>query len=132
MPYLRRFFKNTNMHWCIVLLFGNALLPDHTAPHRYTAAPVTPLAGAIALFETLKNQSRGNIVNRSTLLREVETRIAGLKEDNDDLDDLALQFDETETGRQFIAAWNQAGIIVDAGRGPGTGTPTTPVTPTQN
>ena len=72
---------------------------------------------AIALFDGLKNQPRGNIVNRSTIGREVETRVAGLMEDNADLDDLALQFDETEAGQQFIAAWKQAGIILDAGQG---------------
>ena len=109
---------------------GTAALTDADAAKRgVTAARVSALTGAIALFDGLKNQPRGNIVNRSTILREVETRVAGLMEDNADLDDLALQFDETEVGQQFIAAWQQAGVIVDAGHGPGYGQPETPVTP---
>lgn len=113
---------------------GTAALPDPDAAKRgVTAARVTALTGAIALFDGLKNQPRGTIVNQSTLLREVETRIAGLMEENRDLDDLALQFDGTAAGLQFISAWKQAGIIVDAGHGPGPGygipTPVTPPTP---
>ncbi len=108
---------------------GTTALTDPDASKRgVTAARVSGLSGAITLYDGLKNQPRGTIVNRSTLLREIETRIAGLMEDNADLDDLALQFDGTEAGHQFIAAWKQAGIIVDAGHGPGE-TPTTPVTP---
>ena len=83
---------------------------------------------AIYLFNNLKNQPRCKIVNRSTILREVETRVADLMEDMADLDDLALQFDGTEAGRQFIEAWKQAGLILDAGHGPGQ-PPTPPVTP---
>lgn len=110
---------------------GTAALTDPTAADRgVTAARVSALNGAIVLFNNLKNQPRGNIVNRSTILREVETRVAGLREDMADLDDLALQFDGTATGRQFIEAWKQAGIILDAGHGPGYGQPPTPpVTP---
>ncbi len=99
---------------------GNTLRRYVIASRRYVA---------IALFDGLKNQPRGNIVNRSTILREVETRVAALTETNADFDDLALQFDETEAGKQFIAAWKQAGTIVDAGHGHGD-TPATPVTPT--
>jgi hypothetical protein len=52
-------------------------------------------------------------VNRSTLLWEVETDIAALVQQVNDIDDLALQFDGTEAGKRFIEAWKRARIIVD-------------------
>jgi hypothetical protein len=73
------------------------------------------------------NTPRGQIVNRSALLREVETDTAALVAFVSDMDDLAVQFDGTEEGRRFIEAWKRARIIVDAGHGPGT--PTPPPTP---
>jgi len=59
----------------------------------------------------------GKIMNRSTLLREVETETAGLLEDVSDLDDLVLQFAGGEAGRRFIEAWKGARIVVDSGVG---------------
>lgn len=90
-----------------------------------TAARIAALTAAIATYETLRNQPRGQIVNRTTHLRDLATRVAALMEATHDLDDLALQMDTTEAGRLFIAAWKQARIIVDAGHGP-----TTPPVPT--
>ena len=76
------------------------------------------------------NLPRGEIVNRSALLREVDTDTAALVEDVSDMDDLAIQFDGTEAGRRFIEAWKRARIIVDTGGGHGgTDTPPTPPTP---
>ena len=86
------------------------------------------LTTAIEAFKTLLNHPRGQIVNRSTLLKEVETDTAALLDDLRDLDDLVLQFDGTETGKHFIQAWEKARIIVDAGHGPGT--PPAPPAPT--
>ncbi len=94
-----------------------------------TPARVAALTAAIGSFSGLMNAPRGQIVNRSTLLREVETETAGLMEDVSDLDDLVLQFDGTEAGRRFIEAWKRARIIVDAGGG-GNGDKPTPPTPT--
>lgn len=95
-----------------------------------TAARVAALTAAIGSFSGLMNAPRGQIVNRSTLLREVETETAGLLEDVNDLDDLVLQFDGTEAGRRFIEAWRRARIIVDAGGGGGaTPTPPAPTPP---
>jgi len=51
---------------------------------------------------------RGQIVNRSALLREVETDVAALVESVSDMDDLAVQFDGTEAGRRFVEAWTRA------------------------
>lgn len=95
-----------------------------------TAARIAALTAAVNNFGTLLNAPRGAIVNRSALGRELETVIAGLVEDVTDMDDLALQFDATEEGRAFIAAWKQARIIVDAGHGPGEAPPTPPPPPT--
>lgn len=75
---------------------------------------------------------RGQIANRGVLIRDVETRVAGLAASVEDLDDLVLQFDTTPEGLAFTAAWKQARIIIDSGHGPGTppapagGTPPAP------
>ncbi len=45
---------------------------------------------------------RGQIVNRSALLKEVETDVAALLEKVSDLDDLVVQFDGGEPGKRFI------------------------------
>lgn len=76
------------------------------------------------------NAPRGEIVNRSALLREVETDIAALLDAVSDLDDLVLQFDGTDEGRLFIEAWKRARIIVDSGGGHSAPAPTPTPTPT--
>jgi hypothetical protein len=69
-------------------------------------------------------------VNRSTLLKEVDTNTADLLEQVADLDDLVQQFDSTDAGKRFIEAWKRARIIVDTGGGHSNGgTPPTPPTP---
>jgi hypothetical protein len=70
---------------------------------------------------------RGQIVNRSALLKEVETDTAALVESVSDMDDMALQFDSTGAGKRFVEAWKRARIIVDTGGGH---TPPPPPTPT--
>jgi hypothetical protein len=74
---------------------------------------------------------RGQIVNRSALLKEVETDVAALLEKVSDLDDLVVQFDGGDAGNRFKDAWKRARIIVDSGGGGGT-TPTPPTPPTPN
>ena len=96
-----------------------------------TAARTAVLTGAIASFSGLMSAPRGQIVNRSTLLKEVETDVASVVEQVRDLDDLGLQFDGTELGRRFIEAWKRARIIVDTGGGHAA-TPEPTPTPTPN
>lgn len=84
-----------------------------------TQARVTTLTNAINTFSGLLNAPRGQIVNRSGLIRDIETRVAGLVAKVEALDDLVIQFDGTPAGLAFIAAWKQARIIVDSGHGPG-------------
>ena len=84
-----------------------------------TAARISALSGAITTFSGLLNAPRGQIANRAALIRELETRVAGLMNLIAALDDLVLQFDTTPAGRNFIAAWKQARMIVDGGHGPG-------------
>lgn len=103
-----------------------AVAEPGAADRGVTAARVATLTAAIAAFALVMNAPRGQIVNRSTLLKEAETDTAALLEKLDDLDDLAVQFDGDEAGRRFIAAWKRARIIVDAGHG---GTPPAPPTP---
>jgi len=93
-----------------------------------TPARITTLTNAINAFTGVMNLPRGQIVNRSTLLKEVDTDTADLLEQVADMDDLVLQFDGTDAGKRFIEAWKRARIIVDTGGGH-SGTPPTPPTP---
>ena len=93
-----------------------------------TAARIATLTAAIAAFGKVMNTPRGQIVNKSALLREVETDTAALVQLATDMDDLALQFDGTDAGKRFIEAWKRARNIVDTGGGH-SGTPPTPPTP---
>ena len=87
------------------------------------------LTAAIAGFTNVMSNPRGQIVNRSTLLKEVDTDTADLLEQVADMDDLVLQFDGTDAGRRLIEAWKRARTIVDSGGGHGNGTPPTPTPP---
>ena len=58
---------------------------------------------------------RGQIVNRSTLGKEIAKDTAALLLLLRDLDDLVIQFSGTAEGDRFVAAWKRARIIVDAG-----------------
>ena len=93
-----------------------------------TPARITTLTNAINAFTAVMNLPRGQIVNRSTLLKEVDTDTADLLEQVADMDDLVLQFDGTDAGKRFIEAWKRARIIVDTGGGH-SGTPPTPPIP---
>jgi hypothetical protein len=93
-------------------------LPDAIA-RGVTAARITAVTTGISAYQSVMNSPRGQIINRSTLIKEVETSTAGLLDEVSDLDDLVLQFDGTDAGLQFIAAWKHARNIVDAGHGPG-------------
>ena len=111
--------------------FGAASVSEPGADGRgVTAARVAALTAAITSFSNVMSTPRGQIVNRSTLLKEVETDVAALMQKVNDMDDLALQFDTGEPGKRFIEAWKRARIIVDAGGGQGGGTPPTPLAPT--
>ena len=99
-----------------------------------TPARITTLTDAINAFTAVLSLPRGQIVNRSTLLKEVDTDTAGLMEQVADLDDLVQQFDGTDAGKRFIEAWKRARIIVDTGGGHSNGgtppaTPTPPASP---
>ena len=84
---------------------GNAAVSDPNAAGRgVTAARIATLTAAIAAFGKVMNTPRGQIVNKSALLREVETDVAALVQLATDMDDLALQFDGTDAGKRFIEA----------------------------
>ena len=93
-----------------------------------TAARVAALTAAITNFSNVMSTPRGQIVNRSALLKEVETDVAALLEKVGDMADLVVQFDGNDAGKRFIDAWKRARIIVDTGGGHGNG----PVTPTSS
>jgi hypothetical protein len=103
---------------------GTAAVSQTDAAKRgVTAARVAALTAAITAFSNVMNSPRGEIVNRSALLREIETDIAALLDRVNDLDDLVLQFDGTEAGQRFNEAWKGARIIVDSGSGHSTPAP---------
>jgi len=104
-----------------------AVAEPGAADRGVTAARVAALTAAITAFSNVMSTPRGQIVNRSALLKEVETDAAALVESVNDMDDMALQSDGTDAGKRFIEAWKRARIIVDSGGGHG-GT-TTPPTP---
>ena len=83
------------------------------------AARITALTNAVNAFSALLNAPRGQIASRSALKRDIATRMAGLMGLVEAIDDLVMQFDGTVAGRNFIAAWKQARIIVDGGHRPG-------------
>lgn len=83
-----------------------------------TADRIATLSATIGTYDALLNRPRSAIADRTMHLRDLTTRVAGLMEEIRDLDDLVIQFDGTEAGRRFIAAWKQSRIIVDAGHGP--------------
>ncbi len=85
------------------------------------------LAERPAVAKRSLNDKHGQIVNRSALLKEVETDTTALVESVNDMDDMALQFDGTEAGKRFVEAWKRARIIVDTGGGH---TPPIPPPPT--
>ena len=109
---------------------GTATLPEPGAAGRgVTAARIATLTAAINAFTAVMNNPRGQIVNRSTLLKEVDTDTADLLEQVADMDDLVMQFDGTDAGQQFIEAWKRARIIVDTGGEHASTPPTPPATP---
>ena len=110
----------------------SASAEPNAADRGVTPARVTALSAALTAFATQLNAPRGQIANRSTLIRDVETRVAGLVARAEDLDDLVLQFDGTPAGLTFIAAWKQARIIIDSGTGTGTPPATGGGTPPPN
>jgi len=81
--------------------------------HGVTVERTEALASAIGTFKTAMAMPRGQIVNRATVLRELETDTAALMEQLSDLDDLVLQFDGSPAGERFIAAWKRARTIID-------------------
>ena len=107
---------------------SGAVAEAGAAGRGVTAARITALSAAITSFSGVMSQPRGQIVNRSTLLKEVETDVAALVQKVNDMDDLVLQFDGTPAGQRFIEAWKRARIIVDSGGGQAT--PPTPPAPT--
>jgi hypothetical protein len=95
---------------------GNVAVASPNAAGRgITAAKITELTTAITNFAALRNAPRGQTVTRSSMLRELETRVADLIDAVRDLDDLIVQFEGTFPGRVFGDAWRQARRIVDSG-----------------
>lgn len=79
-----------------------------------TAARIAALSAALAAFTVAVNAPRTQVATRSSLLRELETDVAGLMESVAALDDLVLQFGGTPGGRHLIESWHRARVIVDA------------------
>jgi hypothetical protein len=107
--------------------FGTTAATETGAAGRgVTTARVTMLTTAIDAFKKVMNNPRSQIVNRSTLKKEVATDVAALVVQVTAMDDLVLQFDGTDAGKRFIQAWKAARIIVDTGGGHSSPPPTPP------
>lgn len=108
---------------------GTATQTDPAAAGRgVTPANIAALTAALALFKSVMNLPRGQVVNRSTLKKEVATDTAALVSTVTSMDDLVVQFDGTDAGQRFIAAWKRARMIVNSGGGHGTVPPPAPTT----
>lgn len=94
-----------------------------------TAEKIATLSGAITTFETLANTPRARIADRAALLRELTTQVGACMTQIISMDDVVLQFTGTAEGDRFVAAWEQARQIVDAGHGPGEEEPPAPTPP---
>jgi hypothetical protein len=97
----------------------------NAADRGVTATRSTALSDAISAFTAQNAKPRGQIVNRSALLKELETDTADLLHQAHDFDDLVLQFDDTDEGRRFITAWHRARHVVENGHGHTIEEPTT-------
>jgi len=99
-------------------LAQGAVAQADAARRGVTAGRITALTAALTAFAPCVNAARSQIVNRSALLRELETDVAALLDDIEELDDLVLQFDSPD-GENFQIAWTAARNIIDAGHRPG-------------
>ena len=96
------------------------------------AGRVAAVTAALNEFSRVMSTPRGQIMNRSTLLREVETDVAVLRVQVSALDELVGQFEGSEAGTRFVNAWKRARMIVDGGGGHTSPAPPTPApTPPQ-
>jgi len=86
-----------------------------------TPERLAALTAAIDAFAAVMSVPRSQIVNRSTLAKELETDIAGLLVAIGQLDDLALQFGGTPAGDRFVETWRRARMIIDRGGTNGNG-----------
>jgi hypothetical protein len=86
------FYKYAAPTALVLQMTGRPIPPPPDAP----LARIATLTAAIAAFGKVMNTPRGEVVNRSALLREVETDTAALVQLATDMDDLALQFDGTD------------------------------------
>jgi hypothetical protein len=101
------------------LTLANTAATHPDAPKRnITPARIATLQGALDAYEAAVNTPRGNIVNRSTIRRELATDVAALLDLTTDLDDLILQLEPSDLTTRFQSAWKQARIILDAGHSP--------------
>lgn len=90
-----------------------------------TAERVAALVAALTAFGDVMNAPRGQIVNRGTLLKELETDVAALLAALAALDDLVIQFDGAPAGGRFVEAWRRARMIIDRGGSLSNGEPVT-------
>ena len=99
------------------------------ASRGVTPALIAALQAALDKFSGIDSAPRTGIVNRSTLLKDLDAKIAALMEQLEDLDDLVIHYDATPAGRNFISAWRQARRIVNSGHGPADDDEIPPATP---
>jgi hypothetical protein len=87
-----------------LFLTDNGFVASYRIPYNSVESVLTT---AIANLGKLVNTPRGQIVNRSGLLKEVETDLATLLEKVSDTGELVVQFDGSDGGKLFIEAWKR-------------------------
>ena len=113
-----------------LITIGTPATSEEGAEKRgVTPALIAELQGALDKFSGIDSAPRTGIVNRSTLLKDLDSKVAALMEQLEDLDDLVIHYDGTAAGRNFIAAWHQARLIVNSGHGPAAADETPPPAP---
>ena len=89
-------------------LLGTAAISEAGAGGRgVTAARLAALKAVITGSSNVMGTPRVQIVNRSALLKEMETELAALLEKVKDMDDLVVQFDGSDAGKRFIETWKR-------------------------
>jgi hypothetical protein len=93
------------------------------------AAKVTALSDELAVWGNASTSPAQAVSKRKGMGTLFRQKFNGVSVLMHDLDDVILQFDETEQGRNMIAAFKAGRIVRDLGHGPKAKTPPPPPTP---
>lgn len=112
-------------------LANDAVTNDKTLAETYaiTNVKVTALSDELTVWGEILTKPGQAISTKKGLGTLLRPKFNAVSEQMHDLDDVILQFDETELGRQMIAAWKAGRIVRDLGHGPKNPAPPAKPTP---